>query len=51
MRAERQLHAVKIQALIANLQTEIQRIWEEVALRRQKIHDDMMAKWEKLLFA
>ena len=51
MSAERQLHVTKMQAMLTNLATEISRIWEEVAIRRQKIHDDMMAKWEKLLFA
>ncbi|MDO5295087.1 MAG: hypothetical protein Q4F00_00380 [bacterium] len=51
MSAERQLHITKMQALLANLETEIQRIWEEVTLRRQKIHDDLLAKWEKVLFA
>ena len=51
MNAERQLHLTKMRAMLANLETEICRIWEEVALRRQKIHDDLMAKWEKLLFA
>lgn len=51
MSAERRLHAAKIQAMLANLETEIQRIWEEVTLRRQKIHDDLLGKWEKVLFA
>ena len=51
MRAERSLHLAKMQAMLANLETEIRRIWEEVTLRRQKIHDDLLAKWEKVLFA
>lgn len=50
MRAERSIHIAKMQAIIANMQTEIQRIWNEVILRRQKTHDDMLEKWVKVMF-
>ncbi len=50
MRAERELHEAKLQAILANLETEVQRIWTEVILRRQKIHSDLLEKWEKVMF-
>ncbi len=51
MRAERELHETKLQAILTNLETESQRIWTEVILRRQKVHTDLLEKWEKVIFS
>lgn len=48
MKAERELHNAKMQAILAELQTEIRRIWDEVMLRRQKVHDEMLKNWHKV---
>ena len=48
MRVERKLHEAKRLAIIADLQTELQRIWREVILRRQKAEDDYHKSWQKV---
>ena len=48
MKVERELHKAKIQALLQDMQTEIRRIFQEVILRRQKIHDDLFKAWSKV---
>lgn len=50
MRAERELFRARLSAMLAELQTEIHRIWEEVMVRRRKTHDEIMEAWSKVLF-
>lgn len=47
MRIDRQIHEAKLQAMLADLQTELQRIWREAALRRRKMEDDLSKSWQK----
>lgn len=49
MRADRELWQAKLQALMADLQTEIFRILQEVMLRRRKVHDEVLKAWHKVL--
>lgn len=49
MRIARQVHQAKLQAMVANMQTEIQRIWNEVYIARQKVFNDLMKEWEKVI--
>lgn len=48
MRVERQIHEAKRLAILADLQTEIMRIWQDVFLRRKKAEDDYMKDWHKI---
>ncbi|MBQ7528538.1 hypothetical protein IJT10_01355 [bacterium] len=48
MSVEKQLHEAKRQAIQADLQTELQKIWREVNLRRQKVEDDLNKNWQKI---
>ena len=48
IKAERLLHEAKRQAIWADLQTELRRIWREVMLRRKKSEDDYQKSWQKL---
>ena len=48
IKAERLLHEAKRQAIWADLQTELRRIWREVMLRRKKSEDDYLKNWQKL---
>ena len=47
MKIDRQIHEAKLQAMLADLQTELQRIWREAALRRRKMEDDLSKSWQK----
>ncbi len=49
MRAERALVQARLAALVQDLQTEIQRIFQEVLIRRRKVHDAILANWHKVL--
>ncbi len=49
MRAERALVQARLAALAQDLQTEIQRIFQEVMIRRRKVHDAILANWHKVL--
>lgn len=48
IKAEKLLHEAKRQAIWADLQTELRRIWREVMLRRKKSEDDYQKSWQKL---
>lgn len=48
IKAERLLHEAKRQAIWADLQTELRRIWREVMLRRKKSEDDYQKNWQKI---
>ena len=49
MRAERELVRARLEAIRAELQLEIQRIWQEVMIRRRKVHDELLENWHKVL--
>ena len=49
MRAQRQLAQARIAALLADMQTEIHRIWQEVMIHRRKVHDEILENWHKVL--
>ncbi|MGM9993058.1 MAG: hypothetical protein ACI376_09505 [Candidatus Bruticola sp.] len=48
MEAEKIIAENKRQAIWADLQTELQRIWREVMIRRKKSEDDYMKNWQKV---
>lgn len=48
IKAEKLLHEAKRQAIWADLQTELRRIWREVMLRRKKSEDDYQKNWQKI---
>ncbi len=48
IKAEKLLHEAKRQAIWADLQTELRRIWREVMLRRKKSEDDYQKSWQKI---
>lgn len=48
IRAEKLLHEAKRQAIWADLQTELRRIWRDVMLRRKKSEDDYQKNWQKV---
>lgn len=49
MRADRRLWQARLAALMADLQTEIHRIFQEVLLRRRKVQDEVLKAWHKVL--
>ncbi len=49
MRAQRELAQARMAALIADVQTEIHRLWQEVMINRRKVHDDILKAWHKVL--
>lgn len=48
MSVEKQLHEAKRQAIQADLQTELQKIFREVNLRRKKVEDELNKNWQKI---
>ncbi|MGM9998771.1 MAG: hypothetical protein ACI38Q_05200 [Candidatus Bruticola sp.] len=51
MEVEKILSESKRQAIWADLQTELQRIWREVMIRRKKAEDDYMKNWQKVFLS
>lgn len=51
MAADRRLSQERIRAIWAEVQTEVFRIWQEVMLRREKVMNDLLDKWSKVLFS
>ncbi len=49
MRAQRELSQARMAALLADVQTEIQRLWQEVMINRRKVHDEILKAWHKVL--
>ncbi len=49
MRADRALVQARLAAMAQDLQTEIFRIFQEVLIRRRKVHDAILASWHKVL--
>jgi len=50
MVALRRLTDAKIAAILADVQTQIFTLWQEVMARRRKACDEALARWNKLLF-
>lgn len=50
MLALRRLTDAKILAILADAQTQIFSLWQEVMARRRKACDEALARWNKLLF-
>ena len=48
IKADKLLHEAKRQAIWADLQTELRRIWRDVMLRRKKSEDDYQKNWQKI---
>lgn len=51
LQAQEQLHKARIQALFAQLQTQLFAIWNDIWMQRRKVHDDAFKAWMKLLVA
>lgn len=51
LQAQDQLHKARIQALFAQLQTQLFAIWNDIWMQRRKVHDDAFKAWMKLLVA
>ncbi|MBI3927716.1 MAG: hypothetical protein HY319_19405 [Armatimonadetes bacterium] len=48
--AEGRLSQQRIQAILADLQTQVFVIWQDVMARRQKAFQEALDKWTKLMF-
>jgi hypothetical protein len=51
LQAQRAVSQGRVAALLAQLQTQLFAIWNEVWLQRQKVHDEAFKAWIKLLVA
>ncbi len=51
LQAQEQLHKAKIQAMFAQLQTQLFSIWNDIWMQRRKVHDEAFKGWLKLLSA
>lgn len=51
MRAADRLHTAKIQALWADLHTQMLKLWNDVWLQRQKTQDEFFKAWSKVLLS
>lgn len=51
LQAQEQLHKAKIQAMFAQLQTQLFSIWNDIWMQRRKAHDEAFKSWLKLLSA
>lgn len=49
MEADRILWEAKMLALLADLQTDLFKIWQEVMLNRRKVHDQIMKAWHAVI--
>lgn len=51
LQAQEQLHKARIQALFAQLQTQLFTIWNDIWMQRRKAHDEAFKAWMKILVA
>ena len=51
LQAQEQLHKARVQALFAQLHTQLFTIWNEIWMQRRKAHDEAFKAWMKIIVA